>query len=402
MSKPRIILYKSKTLADGQSHPVMLMFHIQNKYLYSLGYSARDEEWNFKAGRYKKNVTNFEEKNNVLWQKEMLAEKVIQELALKESAFSFEAFKELFSGIKKTLTVYEFNKQRIDELRIEGAIGNMQSYTQLKQMLWHYKPTVNTLFTDIDYNFLKGFETYVLSRGTKKSTVFYYMRTLRALYNEAIRRGYVEEKNYPFKTQFKKNGYSISHLKGDYNPRPLSVKEFERLLQFPILQYKQFEQSYAFFMFLIEARGLNFVDLCQLQNENFVNGRLQYVRRKTGKLYNLPITNNMMQIIEKYRGKDYIYPKMDKAPTNLVSRENFIRGALSDFNDDMKTIGDLLGFDVKLTSYVCRYTYTNLLIQKHIAVPFIQQALGHSNISTTQHYIKKFSNEEVDKAVALF
>ena len=50
-----------------------------------------------------------------------------------------------------------------------------------------------------------------------------------------------------------------------------------------------------------------------------------------------------------------------------------------------------------MTSYTARYSYTNVLVKNKVSVPLIQQALGHSNIATTQHYIEKFANEEVDK-----
>jgi integrase len=404
MSKPRTILYKSKKLADGKSHPVMLSLYIGKDYVISLGYACTPEQWNQKAGRFNKKMENYEEKNSVLWQKEILADKLIQEQALSEKPFSIDLFKEKFTGKNKTITVDEFLATKINELTIEKSIGNMRAYRSLKSMLRNFKHIDNILFTDINYNWLKNFETYIMSREgcTKKSNAYFYLKTLRATYNEAIRRGIVDGKLYPFNTQFSKNSYSIAHLIGDYNPRPLSMPEFERLVKFDVSKHPKLEVSYWFFMLLIEARGLNYADLCELTMDNINNGRLQYIRKKTGKLYSIPLNDRMLAIINKYKGKKYIYPYMDKATTKVTSRENYIRKGLVWFNDDLKKIGALLEFDVKLTSYVSRYTYTNILIQKKVAVPFIQQALGHTNIATTQHYIKKFSNEEVDDAVALF
>jgi len=404
MSKPRTILYKSKKLADGKSHPVMLSLYIGKDYVVSLGYACTPEQWNAKTGRFNKKMENYEEKNAVLWQKEILADKLVQEQALSEKPFSIDLFRECFAGKKKTMTVDDFLETRINELTIEKSIGNMRAYRSLKSMLRNFKHSTNILFTDINYNWLKNFETYIMSREgvTKKSNAYFYLKTLRATYNEAIRRGLVDGKMYPFNTQFSKNGYSIAHLVGDYNPRTLSITEFERLVNFDVTQYPKLEVSYWFFMLMIEARGLNYADLCELTMDNINNERIQYIRKKTGKSYSIPLTNRMRDIIQKYKGSKYIYPYMDKAPTKATSREVFIRNGLVLFNDDLKTIGSILQFSIKLTSYVSRYTYTNVLIQKKVSVPLIQQALGHTNIATTQHYIKKFSNEEVDDAVALF
>jgi integrase/recombinase XerD len=404
MSKPRIILYKSKKLADGKTHPVMLYLFIGKDYVVSLGYSCTPEQWNAKQGRFNKKMENFEEKNNVLWQKEIIADKIIQELALSEKPFSIEEFKERFAGKKKTITIAEFLDVKIHELEVEGSIGNRNRYVQIKSMLHNYKHTNNTLFTDVDYNFLKGFETYILSRPTttKKSNAYFYMRMLRATFNEAVRRGYVNEKLYPFKTQFNKNGFSIAHLNGDFNPRPLSLEEFERLVNFNVASYPKLAKSYHYFMLLIEARGLNFSDLCELTDESMNNGRITYIRKKTGKSYNIPVSEKMLQTINTYKGKKYIYSPMEKASKDPKKRNVYVRNQLRLFNRDLETISVILALDTKITSYTARYTYTNVLIQRHIPVPYIQQALGHSNIATTQHYIKKFSNEEVDKVVNVF
>lgn len=63
----------------------------------------------------------------------------------------------------------------------------------------------------------------------------------------------------------------------------------------------------------------------------------------------------------------------------------------------MKEISNLMGLKKKMTSYTARYSYTNILVQNNVPVPLIQQALGHASIATTQHYIKKFANEDVNK-----
>lgn len=106
MSTLRCIMYKQKLLADGKSHPVLLTFYINKEYRLSLGYSCTPEKWNYKAGRFNKKMDNFQEKNAVLWQKEVLADKIIQEMALSEKPFSFEAFKEKFRGTNKAITVH--------------------------------------------------------------------------------------------------------------------------------------------------------------------------------------------------------------------------------------------------------------------------------------------------------
>lgn len=243
MSAPiKTILYTSKTLSSGE-HPVMLRLYIQGKtHKISLNVNAHKVEWNPKIGRFNKRTSNVEQKNSVLRQKEILAEKIIQEMILKNKPFSFEEFKERFYGKKKNFTFHEFADLIIEELTTKRAIGNMKKYKQLKGIILQFNPSKKLVFVDIDYNFLKKFETYLFSRGSKKGNVHFYMRTLRALVNEAIRRGVMDKEYYPFSTQFNKNGYSFSSYRSDHDPKPLSMDELEIMKSFPVRDYPQFEQ----------------------------------------------------------------------------------------------------------------------------------------------------------------
>ena len=119
------------------------------------------------------------------------------------------------------------------------------------------------------------------------------MRTLRATINEAIRRGCLAQEHYPFATQFKKGGYSFSHLKGSYNPKPISFQSIKLIQNFDTSQYPQLKVSRDLFVFMLKARGINFVDICHLTIENLEENRLVYIRQKTGKRYSVLVSEDM-------------------------------------------------------------------------------------------------------------
>lgn len=395
MSALKIVLYKNKVLTNGEN-PIRLRVYFGKERYISLGMSAKPSEWNDKAGRYSSKAPNYESRNALLRNLLARAEELLTAIIQSGKPFSIHDFKAKFQGNDKKVTVLDFLEQRVKELITEKRIGNSNKYKQLASMLQQYK-TGEYLFSDVDYSFLKGFESFLLARGSKKSNVHFYMRTFRALVNEAIRRELLDAEEYPFATQFNKNKYSFSHLKNDYDPKPLPMDELERLKSFPVHQYPHLQNSYDIFIFLLRARGLNFVDLCNLTVDSLVAGRLNYIRQKTGKLYSIKITPEMREIVNKYQGEVYLFPIMDDAPTKASARYWHVRNALRYFNRDLKEISDIMGFKKKMTSYTARYSYTNVLVQNNVSVPLIQQALGHANIATTQHYIKKFANEEVDK-----
>lgn len=384
------VLYKNKTLSNGR-YAVRLRLYFGREHFISLGESALPSEWNERTGRFTSRADNFESRNVYLSKKEREGRDIINSLGV----FSFEEFKKRFVGVATSVTVNEFVQELIDELKQKGKIGNSNKYKQLQHMLARYKASSFT-FLDVTYTFLVKFEAFLLQRGSKNSNVHFYMRTLRAVINESIRRGLMEKEAYPFATQFNKSGYSFAHLKGDFNPKPLALDELEAVKQFDVDKYPALRPAFDLFMFLIRARGINFVDVCELTLSNIQEGRLRYVRQKTGKLYSIKITPEMRAIIDRYKGEKYLFPILDDAPLDKEKRYTFIRERLRMFNEHLKDIARIC--KVKdITSYTARYSYTNVLVRNGVSLPLIQQALGHSNLATTQHYVQKYADSEVDK-----
>jgi integrase len=393
-----IVLYKNKPLKTGK-FAVRLRLYFGKKHYISLGESASIAEWNNRSGRFNAKADLYEEKNAKLRKVEHRAREILNEM----ETFSFPLFKKKFFNEEQAPTkVGKFLLMYAQEFKDKGKFGNGSKYQQLWNILQQFKKNAKDItFQDIEYNFLNAFEIFLAKRGIKGSTIHFYMRQLRATVNEAIRRGIVNKEAYPFATQFNKNGYSFAHLKGDYNPKPLTLVEVDKLKHFPYNDYPQYQHSYDIFMFLLRGRGLNFVDAAQLTRDNIIDGRLKYVRQKTGKMYSIAISPEMWEIINKYQGSKYIFPIMDTASKDASARYHHVIKALKVFNAQLKHIGMVCGIEKSISSYTARYTYTNILVKNNVGVPIIQQALGHSSIATTQHYIQKFSDSEVDKVDAL-
>ncbi|MCB0519538.1 MAG: phage integrase SAM-like domain-containing protein [Lewinellaceae bacterium] len=113
----------------------------------------------------------------------------------------------------------------VEEMMVQTKLGNAKIYKDFGVALNNYRPTTKLVFSDINYNFLKGFETHLYKRGCTGGGIHHYMWTLRAIYNEAIRRDLVSKDLYPFKSQLNPNGYSLMNLKSEASPRALSLEE---------------------------------------------------------------------------------------------------------------------------------------------------------------------------------
>ena len=60
-----------------------------------------------------------------------------------------------------------------------------------------------------------------------------------------------------------------------------------------------------------------------------------------------------------------------------------------------------LGFDVDITPGIARHSWANAARESTNNNKLIQQALGHSSITTTEIYMGSFANEAVDDLSAI-
>ncbi len=59
----------------------------------------------------------------------------------------------------------------------------------------------------------------------------------------------------------------------------------------------------------------------------------------------------------------------------------------------MKHILKNLGINKKGTTYVARHTFSTVLKRSGASTEYIQEALGHSDVKTTENYLDSFEKE---------
>lgn len=89
-------------------------------------------------------------------------------------------------------------------------------------LLNHFRPSIE--FEDITYTFLLDFEDFMRQRMYETNTIAKHMRQLRTFVNEAIKRGYIQPDDYPFrKYQIKTTQSKHSFL------LPEEIRKLEKL-----------------------------------------------------------------------------------------------------------------------------------------------------------------------------
>lgn len=287
-------------------------------------------------------------------------------------------------NLKDTLS-YQMERYRDRQPRR----GTREVYDRTLQSLTSFDPDFQIRpIREIDYGYLTRFEAWCLGRGMKINSISILMRNIRTVFNEARREGVTNL--YPFST------YKIKQE--ETRKRALTLKEVRLLLQIPVLEDQQRYKD--FFMLMLYLIGINTTDLFLARPEDLRNGRLEYRRDKTGKLYSVKVEPEAMAIIEKYRGKDYLLDPMDGHGDFLSWR--------SQLNKRLKAIGQQTGRKGKIlgkgpfseiSTYWARHTWATLAYEVGISVDVIGQALGHSDRShtVTFTYIKP-DQGKVDEA----
>ena len=102
----------------------------------------------------------------------------------------------------------------------------------------------------------------------------------------------------------------------------------------------------------------------------------------------------------------FIFPFMGRE--NLTEKQmlNRKKKMLKQVNRELKEIGEALGIQSRLSSYVTRHSFATNLKFAGVSTDIISESLGHSNVKITETYLKSFENNIISvftlKDISLF
>lgn len=252
----------------------------------------------------------------------------------------------------------------------------------------------NCTFDTMDKDWLESFETNELNKGRKTNGIAIDLRNIRTVFNWAIDNEYTAK--YPFR-RFK--------VKSERTPiNNITLKQLRQIRDLDL--HDDWREIYRdFFLLTLYLCGINPVDLLNLKQTDLKNGRLRYKRAKTGRLYDIPVCEEAMNIISRYRGKEWLLCPLD----NYKDYKDFAHhwnGALKKMGNASVTL-DEAGKMRKvvytpiakgMTIYTARYTFASLGAELEIPRETIALCLGHAWTDVTAHYIS-YDAKRIDDAV---
>lgn len=386
--KAKIVIDTRRSKKDG-TFPVVIEVRNKDKIRIATPYSTAPENW--KNGEFTRAESNHQRKNIILRDMLNRVERFILQLEDEDCELTDSELRrklaEIISGEerKKEKTFLDY----LDEfIALKEKKGTIEVYRMTRTKIEAFDPSCT--FKSMDKKWLMRFEEWLKNCGMKTNAVAIHLRNIRAVFNYAIDEEYTTL--YPFRR------FTIK--KEETRKRNLTVEQLRTLRDYPCEEYqKKYRDIFLLMFYLI---GINAADLFLARKKDVVNGRLEYKRAKTGKLYSILIQPEAQAIIDRYAGTgEYLLNVMD----DYANYKDFLHR----MNLGLRQIGEMKrsGRGGKkerqplfpdISSYWSRHTWATLASQLDTPKDVISEALGHEYGSSTTSIYINFNREKVDQA----
>lgn len=377
MVKVSVRLDTRRKKNDG-TFPLKLAVARRHTFYVPIGITVRVEDWDDEAQQII-NIPNRKVLNAILRQRcsdaetkllQLQASGKLRSLTDREiiSLLQKEDENELPHLFKDTYEQFIALKENESTRRIYGrTIALIKEFT-------HYD---SLTFEQINVRWLNDFKLFLMQYSPSKNGRSIHFRNLRAVFNFAIKQDTIA--HYPFRK------FEMEHE--ETQKRSLSLQKMREFMALPCAKHEQrYKDCFMLTFYLI---GINTADLSDLADP--VDGRLQYLRSKTHKLYNIKIEPEAQQILDAYKGSKHLLSWFD-----TVKRYTLFANKCNHWLGEM---GKRIGID-NLTLYWARHTWATFAYNLDIPDDTISRALGHSQTSgaaVTRVYIRT-DNKKVDDA----
>lgn len=287
----------------------------------------------------------------------------------------------------------------IEEFRERGKWGTAHIYQTTYNVFTAFCQGKNLRFEQLTPSILKHFEEYLRQRGCTWNTVSTYMKTLRAVYNQAIDSGIAIYTPRLFRHVYT-GTLADKRRTMEMNDIGLLLRQIEEE-QYSSNALTPKDRSKILFILMFLLRGIPFVDLVYLRKKDLKGNMLSYRRKKTGRPLHVHLSDEALRLIELMRNPDmqspYLFPVIRAAEgTEKAYRE--YQSALRKFNNHLAVIKQELGIETNFSSYSARHTWATAAYRCEIHPGVISEAMGHSSIRVTETYLKPFEDHRIDEA----
>ncbi len=261
------------------------------------------------------------------------------------------------------------------------------TYKRIKEFAERKNFRMPTLtFEDINKDWLTQFDLFLSEFAPSVNARNIHFRNIRAVFNDAIDDEITTA--YPFR-RFKIRNVAT-------RKRNLKVEDLRTLFNYPVEKCNKGYLDIFKLMFMLI--GINTVDLANLKE--IKDGRVDFYRAKTHRLYSIKVEPEALEIIERNKGKDWLVDILDRYKDHKDYTKH-INMALKKIGPVTRSgLGGKKTFNPlfpEISTYWARHSWATIAASLDIPKDVIAHALGHGNNTVTDIYID-FDQNKVDEA----
>ncbi|MFC2119322.1 tyrosine-type recombinase/integrase [Bacteroidota bacterium] len=331
--------------------------------------------------------------------------KMANDIIVDMPVFSFAAFENKFLNKRGSWNnVFDAYESHIKALKVNKQIGTASTYDLSLKSIKGFHSNKKLSFDNIDLRFLNKYESYMKGEGRSQNTISIYVRCLRRLYNIAISNEDARRELYPFgkkeyglyevpASQNVKKALPKSDIKKifEYNPESGSPEHFYRDL----------------WLFSYLCNGMNMADIFRLKYKNIQDGQIIFIRHKIAhkrhiKHIAVEISPEIQKIIDLWGQKPtdpdlYVFNILEEGmtPEKELAR---VKQTTKMVNKYIKNIAGKVKIDPNISTMSARHSFASVLKLSGEDISYISEAMGHSNLATTENYLSSFDREKRKKA----
>jgi integrase len=282
-----------------------------------------------------------------------------------------------------------------DYLRAE-QFRTRQKYVTLKSRLIEFRKSSRIPFDTIDKTFVREFDSFLQREcDNATNTRIKYIDQLRRTINLAIEEGLLLAQPLP----------KLKMRKEESEKRRLSMDQIECLRQYAPPVNSLLYHARNMFLLSFYIGGSRFEDTLLLEWHHLEGDNIHFVMGKNGKHYRIRLIPEALEIIERYayrRGEyRYLFPVMPEHLTreDIARFKKTVNSRNVVINKQLTAIALKLGIG-RFTFHCARHSIADYLRLKKVDLYTISKILRHSNLRTTEIYLKKFDQESVSDEFA--
>lgn len=370
------LLLTQYVASDGLYPIVIRVAHQGKRRLIPVGYRIEEKQW--AEGRVRSKHPEHALINNAIAAKQADINRYLADCRLKGKPVHLE----LIGQPRTAHSFTDYLSHRADQYEKRGMIVMSQKCKRFVKELGEA-----VYFEDIDLDFLRRLEQQMIDAGNINNTRHKKFKFLREFYGHAILEGKAPAPN-PFKS------YKI----------PLKPVKKDRLTEAEIRAIEQLDlvdgalkDARNLLLFSYYCHGMRFGECLLLRRSDIAGGRIVFTASKGNKHLSVKIHPRLQAILDLYDCPEFVFPYLKEMPATPREKISAIGSWNALVNRYLKIVGRLAKIKTPLTFHIARHTFAQHLKKRETSIHVIQEALGHSDVQTTQLYLESLGDDTIDR-----